>query len=151
LCDFKQQAEALRVGLLAGYVSPLEVVEWADGIIATGDVPGPELIEVSLGGSMSVAALAAALGTIPGEVSPAPLAQAILRQMAVAFRRDPTTGPGIARCLFQMSLGGLIPSPEAEAQMSRLDDAFHLAESGTWGTLPAVQAELAEFLAEWAQ
>ena len=68
--DFKQQAEALRVGLLAGYVRPLEAVEWADGIIAAGNVPGSDLIAVSLGGSKPADELARALGAIPGEVSP---------------------------------------------------------------------------------
>jgi hypothetical protein len=151
LSDFKQQAEALRVGLLAGYVAPAEVVAWADSAIAAGDVPGPELIDVSLGGGLPVDKLARALSAMPGEVSPAPLSQTILHQMAAALRRDPATARGIAQSLYQMWLDDLVPSPEARAQMSRLDDAFALAESGTWGTLPEVHAELAEFLSEWAE
>jgi hypothetical protein len=35
--------------------------------------------------------------------------------------------------------------------MGRLDDAFALAESGSWGTLDEVQAELVKFLSEWIE
>jgi hypothetical protein len=35
--------------------------------------------------------------------------------------------------------------------MARLDDAFSLAESGSWGTLSDVEAELADFLAAWEE
>ena len=151
LSEFKQNAEALRVGLLAGYISPAEVVAWADGVIAAGDVPGPELIEVSLGGGLPVDELARTLNAIRGEVSPIQLARTILCQMAAAFRRDPTTGRAIARLLYQMYLDDLVPSSEARVQMSRLDDAFNLAESGASGTIQEVQTELAEFLSQWAE
>lgn len=150
LSYLKEQAVALQVGLLGGYVQPTEVVTWADQVIAAGDVPGPDLIEISLGAGLPVEELAQALKAIPGEVGPTRLAQTILRHMAAALRRDPTTSRSIARCLYQMWLDDLTPSPEAKDQMSRLDDAFDLAESGTWGTLTEVRAELAEFLSVWA-
>ena len=149
LSDVKEQAEALRVGLLAGYVTPTEVVAWADGLIAADGLPEPELIEVSLGGGKPVDELARALNEIRGEVRRPLLARAILGQMAAAVRRDAATGRAAARQLYQMWLDDLVPSPEARTQMIRLDDAFNLAESGTWGTLDKVQAELVEFLAEW--
>ena len=150
MSDFKLQAEALRIGLLAGYVGPAEAVAWADSVIAAGDVPGPEIIEVSLGGGLPSDELARALGAIPGEVSRTPLSHEILRQMAAALRRDPAKGPAIARSLYRMWLDDLVPSPEAKAQMIRLDDAFDLAESGTWA-LGEAHAQLAEFLSEWAE
>jgi len=57
----KEQAEALRIGLLGGYVSPDEVTAWADEVIGTGGIPGPEIIEVSLGGSRPLIDLSQAL------------------------------------------------------------------------------------------
>ena len=149
--NLKEQAEALQIGLLAGYVQPAEVVAWADQTIEAGDVPGPELIQVSLGRGLSIDGLARALGAIPGEVCRTRLAQTVLRNMSAALQRDSTTGRGIARWLYKMWLDDLVPSPEARAQMSRLDDAFDLAESGAWGTVPEVQAEIAEFLSAWAK
>jgi hypothetical protein len=151
LSNLKVQAEALRVGLLAGYVQPAEVVAWADRLILAGAVPGPELIAVSLGGSLPADELAKVLHALQGEACPTRLARSILSQMAAAVRRDPATGREIARWLYQMELDHLVPSPEARIQMNRLDDAFALAESGTWGTLQEAQAELAEFLSEWAE
>jgi hypothetical protein len=151
LCDVKEQAESLRVGLLAGYVSPTEVVAWADGLIAAGGVPEPELIEVSLGGGKPVDELARALSAMRGQARRPRLAGVILRQMAAAVRRDATTARAVAHQLYQMWLDDLVPSAEARAQMGRLDDAFALAESGTWGTLDEVQAELVAFLSEWTE
>jgi hypothetical protein len=151
LSDFKEQAEALRVGLLAGYVLPDEIVSWADGLIAAGDVPEPELIEVSLSGRKSVDELARALKAIKGDVYRPRLARVILGQMAAAVRRDAATGRAVARQLEQMYFEDLVPSPEARDQMGRLDDAFALAESGSWGTLAEVQTELVEFLSEWTK
>lgn len=149
--DVKQQAEALRAGLLAGYVGPDDVIAWADGLLVSGDVPEPELIEVSLAVGKPIDELARALSAVRGKVCRPRLARVILGQMAAAVRRDPATGRGVARQLFQMWLDDLVPSPAARAQMGRLDDAFDLAESGAWGALEEVQAELVEFLSEWAE
>src|SRR5687767_4871764 len=102
----KEQAEALRLGLLAGYVTPDEVVAWADGLIAAGGVPEPELIAVSLGGGKPVAELARALDAFRGEVSRPRLVRVILGQMARAVRREAAAGPAVARQLFQMRLEG---------------------------------------------
>jgi hypothetical protein len=150
LRDVKEQAEALRVGLLAGYVGPNEVVTWADNLIVATDVPEPEIIAVSLVGSCSANDVARALAAIPGVGCREKVAELVLRQMAKAIQRDPKAARSIARMLFQMYQDGIIPSEQAGLQMSRLDDAFDLAESGTWGTPEEVLAELVEFLAAWA-
>jgi hypothetical protein len=151
LSDLKQQAEALRIGLLARYVEPDEVVAWADGAIAAGDVPGPELIEVSLGGVLPVDELARALKAIPGEISKPAVARTVLSQMAAALRRDSMTCRGIVQALYQMSLDELAPSPDARAEMLQLDDELDLAESGTYGSLQDVHVKLTRFLSEWAE
>ena len=151
MADIKHQAEAFRVGLLAGYVEPAEVITWADQVIAAGDVPRPGIIEVSLAGSKPVAELAHALGEIEGATNSSRLAWLIFRQMAAAVRHNPAVAPQVARTLHQMYLGNLVPSAEARVQMSRLDDAFELAASGAWGTPNEAQAELVAFLSEWSE
>lgn len=145
----KEQAEALRLGLLGGYVSSDEVTAWADQVIAAGDTPGPEIIEVSLGGSKPIHDIDAALAGIPGFAPRDAVAVLTLRQMAAAVRQNPSVGRAVAHSLFQMYLEGIVPSEQAKGQMGRLDDAFYLAESGIHGTTAEVQAELAEFLSTW--
>lgn len=145
----KNQAEALRICLNAGFVTPEEVVAWADNVIQLGEVPSLELIELSLGLGRPLDSTLDTLAAMPGVACKAEVARAVLCKMAQVFERNPATGPGIARVLYQMYLDGTVTSVEAAAQMSRLDDAFDLAEAGHWGTTDEVTAELGEFLSEW--
>ncbi len=68
MSDVKERAIAFRVGLNAGYVMPDEVIAWADDLIGAGDVPEPELIEVSLVVGKPAGELAQALSAARGEV-----------------------------------------------------------------------------------
>ena len=149
--DIKERAEVLRVFALAGFVSADEIVAWADEVIMASDSPGREIIEVSLGGSKSTAELVQALAAIPGASWKNSIARAILRQMAAVVYRDYETARRIASMLYQMEIDGIVPNEHARAQMSRLDDAFALAESGAWARPEDVLNELVEFLSEWAE
>jgi hypothetical protein len=145
----KEEAEALRIGILAGYVTPGDAIAWADEVIAASGVPGPEIIEVSLGYNKSPNELVLALAGIPGVRTPHAIARVTLRQMAEVVRKgDLETARKVARALYQMELDGLVSSENARAQMSRFDDAFELAETGTWGRPQDVLTELIVFLSE---
>ena len=149
--ELKDESEALRLGLLAGYVQPAEVIAWADASIAAGDIPGPQLIEVSLAGSHSAKELAHMLAAIPGTARRDEVAQNMIRRIAEVVARDPSSSRGAARTLYEMYLAGYIPASSAEAEMIRLEDCFALAESGTWGSLDEACCELQEFLATWSR
>lgn len=48
MLTLKEQAEVCRIGLVIGLLSPQNVARWADSIIDASDVPGYDIIEVSL-------------------------------------------------------------------------------------------------------
>jgi hypothetical protein len=148
LSDVKEEAQALRIGYVAGYVGPKEIIAWADDIIAKSAVAEAEIIRVSVGGGQPVAELAAALDGIPGKARPERVADLVLRQMAGAIRRDERIGPVLARTLYQMYVDGLV-SGEAKREMAYFDDAFDLAEHGAYGTVEQIQAEFVAFLSKW--
>jgi hypothetical protein len=148
LSDLKEQAQALRIGYVAGYIAPKKVIAWADDIIECSITAEPEIIRVSISENQPAAELAAALDAIPGEVRPAAVANLVLHQMAEAMRRDPSIGQVLARTLYEMYLNGLV-SHEAEREMGYFDDAFDLAQSGAYGSIDKVQSELMAFLSKW--
>ncbi len=149
--EIKDSAEALRFLLVVGLAEVSEAIAWADAQIALSDIPSPELIDVSLSGSKPVAELVRSLSAIPGTPHPEKVASEVLHRLSAFVERNPSNARRAARILYDMYCEGLVPSPDVKEQMLRLDDAFSLAESGTWGTLEEARAELNEFLAEWAQ
>lgn len=148
MSDLKEQAQALRIGYVAGYVAPTEIIAWADDIIARSAVAVPEIIRVSLSGDQPAAELAAALDGIPGEVRPERVVDLVLCEMARAIRRDPGLGRILARTLYEMYLDGLV-SDESKGEMGYFDDAFDLAANGAYGTVEQVQAKMIAFLSKW--
>jgi hypothetical protein len=49
-----------------------------------------------------------------------------------------------------MYLNGKIPDVEGESEMIRLDDAFALARSGTYGSIQDAESDLRDFLRRYA-
>ena len=147
----KEQAEALRVGLLGGYVSPDEVTAWADEVIGAGGIPGPEIIEVSLGGSKPLIDLSQALAAVPGEASNDAVFDLVVRRMAVVVRQNSNTVPAVIQALYRMYREGKMPSERVEFKVIWLEDVYSLARDGIQGTQETVRDELLEFFSDWEQ
>ena len=63
--NYKDLAEFARLGLRFRVVAPASIVAWADGIIASGDIPEPWLIDLAL--ATKPDAIEDALEQVPGE------------------------------------------------------------------------------------
>jgi len=63
----KPEADALRIGMLAGVFTRADAVAWADLLIGELDKPCGELIDLSTSEGMDGSSFAAALTAIPGE------------------------------------------------------------------------------------
>ena len=64
----RPEADALRIGMLAGIFTRSDAVTWADLAIAELDKPCGELIDLSTSEGLDGSSFAALLGSIPGEV-----------------------------------------------------------------------------------
>ena len=67
----KPEAEALRIGMLAGLFARADAVRWADRLIDELDKPCSELIDLSTSEGLDRSSFAALLASIPGEADPA--------------------------------------------------------------------------------
>src|SRR5262245_29325794 len=65
----KADAEALRLGLIDGLVSPELVVAWADRVIlADRAMEAPTVLDLALAARSPLAELVSLLGAVPGDV-----------------------------------------------------------------------------------
>ena len=148
MTTLKLQAEVLRIGILGGYVSPEEAIAWADALIESLSPAPADLIEVSLSGGRRDD-VASALAQVSGSFDEESLRRTLLRKMAdIAFSR-PQFCRQIARALYQLAVEGRAPTRADESAMFTFDDAYDLAESGAFGTIEDVDAELREYLSSW--
>jgi hypothetical protein len=63
----RPEADALRIGMLAGIYTRADAVTWADLAIAELDKPCGELIDLSTSEGLDASSFAALLGAMPGE------------------------------------------------------------------------------------
>lgn len=80
LPTLREEAETLRLGLLAGLTQPEGVIVWADRVIAELDEPPIEVIDLALAGNSTIDELRHLLEQVPG---PADLARAAHRHLGL--------------------------------------------------------------------
>ena len=146
MVNYKEEAEFLRWGLLAGYVTVREVVAWADAVISQEPAPDPSIIEIALAGRRPPADVVALLRDVPGDADPIPVRRRLLARMRQALDSDPTQGERIARWLYQLAAHGELPEEAFGWQAFGLDDTFELARTGGYGSYAAAVTELREYL-----
>lgn len=66
----KVEAEALRIGMLAGIFTRADAVAWADALVGELDKPSSELIDLSCSDGTDGSSFAALLSAIPGQPDP---------------------------------------------------------------------------------
>ncbi|HEX6367532.1 MAG TPA: hypothetical protein VF006_01290 [Longimicrobium sp.] len=146
MVNYKEDAEALRCGLLAGYVTVRETVAWADAVIAREPAPDPAIIEVALAGRQPPADVVALLRDVPGDADPIRVRRRLLARMLQVLDGDPTHAERIARWLYQLAVHGELPEEAFGWQAYGLDDTFELARTGVYGSHAAAVTELREYL-----
>jgi hypothetical protein len=95
----REEAETLRLGLLAGLTQPEEVIAWADRVITELEVPPIELIDIALATGRPSHELLRMLRLLPG---PADLALAAHHYLGLIHQRQlagELTRDGLTECL----------------------------------------------------
>lgn len=117
----KPEAEALRIGMLAGLFTRADAVAWADNLIAELDKPCGELIDLSTSEGMDGSSFTALLTSIPG----APDAALTKRILLGRARQKLSQGADVSACLAQ--LADLVAFSDEEKQGLKADAAKFLA------------------------
>jgi hypothetical protein len=123
----KEQAEVLRIGLVAGVRTTRDAVTWADGLIAAQSQPDLSLLNVSLAGSRSAAEMSTLLDEVPGDCDRVEVMRGILADLLHLLEREPQRADDIARWLYLWSVNGDLPDPPFGWEANALDDTFDLA------------------------
>jgi hypothetical protein len=143
----KEQALALRLGILSGYATVQDAVAWADGIISADLLDeAPQALNLSLLPSSNWADAITLLGQVPGDAVSQDVGRDCARLMQCRIESGTLDVQTAARAMFRLEIEGFSPDAEFTGMAYYLDDAFDLASSGTWGTLDDVERELRSFL-----
>jgi hypothetical protein len=146
----RDQAEALRAGLIGGFASIRDVVIWADGLVGEdrGD-DAPQLFDLALLRPGDVGRAVSLLGEVPGELHPGEVGREIAALLHRRFATGELTERQAARALFAATLEGLAPDEEFAGMAYYFDDGVDLAVRGVYGSLPSLRAELLDYLARF--
>jgi hypothetical protein len=147
----KTDAEALRLGLIAGYVTVGEVVAWADDVIVADPAPDHSVIEVALAAKRLPADVIRLLGEVLGEVDVRAARRALLGRMLAILTVDPSQGERIAAWLYSLSRHGELPEDEFGCEPRSLDDDFELARAQVYGTIESATERLRDYLRAFSQ
>lgn len=119
----KTEAEALRLALSSGLVSPQDVIGWADRTIAREPAPHISIIELALAVNEGPDRLALRLSEIAGEDSPHVAIRLLLKGLLQRLARgsDPRM---VAEGLYRLSRTPGWPEEEFGTEPYWLDDLF---------------------------
>jgi len=145
-----RDAAALRVGLRLGLLKVENVVKWADEQIETLDAPPATLLDLSLMGDSPPADVHGRLREISVDVPSLEILPSVLAKGIDQLRADPGLGPMVARGLFELYVEANYEVPPELREIGRLDDAYSLAEQGTYGTMEEAFRDLLAFAAQFA-
>jgi hypothetical protein len=144
--DLKVQAEVYRLGLLSGYFTNDDVINWADHVIAEEDQPAIEVIDIAFGKRLTSVDLARLLEKVKGEVKEDLPFKIMLGLYSKQLKTHDTTFAEIVKSLYLM-LENRVTIPDKEVEMILyFDDGFDLAVAGYYGNLQDLESELREFL-----
>lgn len=143
--DYIELLKVFSAGLMNGILNKNEVIQWADSIITQDEEPDDFVIELSLCGHKSLNEMVAVLNEFIGQVKPQ------------------ISGRVVLGCLYRQYLSGKITlrkvvetidwmvwqtnlSDEEKSFMYGLEDDYHCAEEGIYGTLEEVEKKTLRFL-----
>jgi hypothetical protein len=112
--ELRKQAEAVRRGLLRGYILVPEAVAWADELIMAAPSPHPALLELSLAGKRRPEHAARELEALTCKLPSIPV-EAILDSMRSVLQRDSSRAESIAWALYDLAIDGCLPREMGEA------------------------------------
>jgi hypothetical protein len=144
----RERAQALRAGLISGYVSIRDVVAWADALIAEDrgrDIP--QLFDIALLRSDDLGKAVSLLGELPGDCTHGHVGREIAKLLYQGLLSGKLTEQQAASALYAAVREGFSPDNEFEGMGYYFDDAVDLARQGIYGTLADLKAEMMDYLA----
>lgn len=143
----KEEAEALRLALLAGLASVAEAVAWADAAIMADARPDAAVIDVALAGSPTMYEMAALLAGVPGVADPARVIRRHLGDLLRALDRDLEHTRLVAARLYTMAFDGTLADPRFDARLASLvADEYELASTDIYGSEAAARDTIRQYL-----
>ena len=147
MASTREEAQALRAGLIGNVVNISEVVSWADGRIAQGQgSTAPQLFDLALLRPGDSAAAVTLLGAVPGEWNAAAAGRHIARLVQGRLLSGSITERQAATALHIAMREGLVPDETFEGMAYHFDDGVDLALSGVYGSLADLRTEMLEYL-----
>jgi hypothetical protein len=145
----KEEAEVLRVAIMSGFATVADAVAWADRVIVADPRPDGAVLDVSLAGGGSPAAMVTLLRDVPGEFDQVSVMRAVLACMLRALDADPARAEHVAHALYWLRMDGELPDEPFGWEPYLLEDDFDLARDGYLPREEAV-APLRRYLHEHA-
>ena len=128
----KEEAEALRLGVIAGLVTVADAVAWADDVIMADARPDAAILDVSLAGKKPVFEVAKLLGEVRGPLDSERASRRLLGRMLRLLDDDPRRGNELAVALYRLARNGALPDDRFGMEPYRLDDEFELERQGMY-------------------
>lgn len=151
ILSLKNEAEIFRIGLIMGYFTKNDVIDWADKIIETQDEVEYEIIEVSLLVNSSKANIASKLKEVKGIIDGSLVINILLGLCSSSYNSKKFSIGEICGFLYSLvSNTTCIPiDSEIERIIHFLSDGYYLATEGIYGELTDVTRELKSFLDQY--
>ena len=140
--DLRRQASELQLALRLGLVERAYIINWADSIIASLESPPIEVIDLALMTKAHAQDIVGKLGEISGEVAVWATLPQVFSQFAAHLRKNPSLGPGVAKGLWSLYAEAGYESPKEFNFAASIDEDYHLAKTGIYGTEAAVFEDL---------
>ena len=134
----RPEADALRIGMLAGIFTRADVVTWADLAIAELDKPCEQLIDLSTSENLDGSAFAALLGAIPGQSDLALTKKVLLARLGAKMAKG-------------AELSAIVPSLAQLGDLVAFSDEEKKTVARLGATAPAdeLRREAVQFLAAY--
>lgn len=130
-----QDAEVMRLRLLAGLVSVADVVKWVDCLIAQRDRPDEGLINLSLSGNAHPQDVLSLLSPLTDGADRHAAIRTLLGEMFQVVNHERQRARGLAEALYQLAIENNYEFPKDLQFINGIDDEFCLATSGIYKTL----------------
>lgn len=132
---YRQEAEELRLALIAGLVSMSEILHWADTTLAAQAQYDDDLANLSLATSAVPQELEALLHRLSEGANLNDAIRNLAGRMHRALLRDRTRARDFARILEQLWIASHYTVPDDLRFIAGVDDEFALAEQGVYGSV----------------
>lgn len=142
----KEEAEALRLGLVAGIASVADAVAWADEVIMADPRPDSAILDVSLAAKQPAFEVAKLLGAVRGPVDLERAARLLLGRMLRLLDEEPRRGGELAVSLYRLATNGALPDDRFGIEPYFLDDEFDLVRQGIYDSDAAAREQLRRYL-----